>query len=332
MKIKDMVFLHDVNTMREFLENNGVHGATDNEIKAFYEVFEGHGYELFARSLKDDKFIRFDSCGSEIGDIDETDEEYVSINTINYELSYAWEMLDELYGEYLENDEEEQAFDCGIARNLVSDLYSRYLDKDKNKIYIVSYSSRSNFSVEDDNTVEVFYNEVDAYREIKGSLESVIKNEDVEQDYYSDCDFSNEYEVKKYMIDYREKDEFTLIYDGGSLGIKLNIEVKEDEEEEIKEESKMEFYTLVNDYINYNCYEKSVVVSHHRTKEDGLKEFKKTVEEYKYNWIDKNDYLDEGKLGDYDELEEYENDNISFFKLFLDDQCCIEVSLEKEVL
>ena len=327
-----MVFLHDVNTMREFLENNGVHGATDNEIKAFYEVFDGHGYNLYARNLKDNMFIRFDynSCIDE--DIDETDDDYISINTINYEISYAWEMLQELYEEYWENGEEECAFDSGERMNLVSDLYSRYLDKDKNRIYIVSYSSRSHFSTEDDNTVEVFYNEVDAYREIKGSLESVIKNEDVEQDYYSDCDFSNEYEVKKYMIDYREKDEFTLIYDGGSLGIKLNIEVKEDEEEEIKEEPKMEFYTLVNDYINYNCYEKSVVVSHHRTKEDGLKEFKKTVEEYKYNWIDKNDYLDEGKLGDYDELEEYENDNISFFKLFLDDQCCIEVSLEKVVL
>lgn len=321
-----MVFLHDVNTMREFLENNGVHGATDNEIKAFYEVFEGHGYELFARSLKDDKFIRFDSCGSEIGDIDETDEEYVSINTINYELSYAWEMLDELYGEYLENDEEEQAFDCGIARNLVSDLYSRYLDKDKNKIYIVSYSSRSNFSVEDDNTVEVFYNEIDAYKDIRERIEFVLKNEDVEQDYYSDCDFSNEYEVKKYMIDYREKDEFTLIYDGGSLGIKLNIEFKEDEEEEVKEEPKIEFYTLVDHSVNYNCYEDTVYVFHYKTKEEGLKEFKKAVEEYKEAW------LEENELDEYDELEEYENDNISFFKLFLDDQCCIEVSLEKEVL
>lgn len=326
MKLKDMVFLHDVNTMREFLENNGVHGATDNEIKAFYEVFEGHGYELFARSLKDDKFIRFDSCGSEIGDIDETDEEYVSINTINYELSYAWEMLDELYGEYLENDEEEQAFDCGIARNLVSDLYSRYLDKDKNKIYIVSYSSRSNFSVEDDNTVEVFYNEIDAYKDIRERIEFVLKNEDVEQDYYSDCDFSNEYEVKKYMIDYREKDEFTLIYDGGSLGIKLNIEFKEDEEEEVKEEPKIEFYTLVDHSVNYNCYEDTVYVLHYKTKEEGLKEFKKAVEEYKEAW------LEENELDEYDELEEYENDNISFFKLFLDDQCCIEVSLEKEVL
>lgn len=326
MKIKDMVFLHDVNTMREFLENNGVHGATDNEIKAFYEVFEGHGYELFARSLKDDKFIRFDSCGSEIGDIDETDEEYVSINTINYELSYAWEMLDELYGEYLENDEEEQAFDCGIARNLVSDLYSRYLDKDKNKIYIVSYSSRSNFSVEDDNTVEVFYNEIDAYKDIRERIEFVLKNEDVEQDYYSDCDFSNEYEVKKYMIDYREKDEFTLIYDGGSLGIKLNIEVKEDEEEEVKEEPKIEFYALIDDSIRFDCYDRDVDVKHYKDKEEGLKEFNDLVEEYKLSW------LEENELGEFDELHEYENDKIKFFELHLDDVCHIQLSLEKVVL
>lgn len=227
MKLKDMVFLHDINTMREFLENNGVHGATDKEIEAFYDVFEGHGYELFARSLKDDKFIRFDSCGSDLEDIDETDEELVHINSIDYELSYAYELLDELYEEYLQNGEDECAIDCKNARDLVSDLCDRYEDK---------------------------------------------------------------------------------------------------------REPKIEFYTLVNDYINFNCYEKDVAIFHSKTKEEGLKEFEKIVKEYKNNWIDKNDYLDEGKLGEFDDLKEYENDNISYFGLFLDDQCCIEVSLEKVVL
>jgi len=99
-----------------------------------------------------------------------------------------------------------------------------------------------------------------------------------------------------------------------------------------KKEQSMEFYTLVDDYINYNCYEKNVNVSHYKTKEEGLKEFKSIVENYKHTWIDTNDYLDEGKLGEYDELNEYENDNISYFNLFLDDQCHIQVSLEKVVL
>ena len=123
MKLKDMVYLHEVSTMREFLENNGVVEATDSEIQAFYDVFEGHGYDLFARNLKDNKFIRFDSCGSELGDIDETNEDYVSINDIGYELSYGWEMLEELYEEYWGNGEEEQALDCGIAmKSLGSDI------------------------------------------------------------------------------------------------------------------------------------------------------------------------------------------------------------------
>lgn len=315
-----MVFLHDVNTMREFLENNGVHGATDNEIKAFYEVFEGHGYELFARSLKDDKFIRFDSCGSEIGDIDETDEEYVSINSIEYELGYAYEMLDELYEEYYKNDEHESMIDCGNARNLVGDLISRTYDKDKT--YIVSYSSSSNFSLGYDDTVEVFDNEVDAYKDIKDSIEFTLENYDVKEDMHEceDTNFNNEIEVKKYMIDYRERDEFLLIHDEGSLQIKLTIKDK------VKKEQSMEFYTLVDDYINYNCYEKNVNVSHYKTKEEGLKEFNDLVEKYKSSW------LEECELGEFDEINEYENDNISYFNLFLDDQCHIQVSLEKVVL
>ena len=320
MKLKDMVYLHDVDTMREFLENNRIIGATDSEIKAFYEVFEGHGYDLFARDLNDSVFIRFDSCGSEIGDIDETDEEYVSINSIEYELGYAYEMLDELYEEYYKNDEHESMIDCGNARNLVGDLISRIYDKDKT--YIVSYSSSSNFSLGYDDTVEVFDNEVDAYKDIKDSIEFTLKNYDVKEDMHEceDTNFNNEIEVKKYMIDYRERDEFLLIHDEGSLQIKLTIKDK------VKKEQSMEFYTLVDDYINYNCYEKNVNVSHYKTKEEGLKEFNDLVEKYKSSW------LEECELGEFDEINEYENDNISYFNLFLDDQCHIQVSLEKVVL
>ena len=327
-----MVYLHDVDTMREFLENNKIIGATDSEIKAFYEVFEGHGYDLFARDLNDSVFIRFDSCGSdfsyitELGDIDETDEEHISINSIEYELGYAYEMLEELYEEYYKNDEHESMIDCGNARNLVGDLISRTYDKDRT--YIVSYSSTSNFSLGCDDTVEVFDNEVDAFANIKDSIKFILKNYKVEEDRYEceDTDFNNEIEVEKYMIDYRERDEFLLIHNEGSLQIKLTIKDK------VKKEQSMEFYTLVDDYINYNCYEKNVNVSHYKTKEEGLKEFKSIVENYKHTWIDTNDYLDEGKLGEYDELNEYENDNISYFNLFLDDQCYIQVSLEKVVL
>ena len=320
MKLKDMVYLHDVDTMREFLENNRIIGATDSEIKAFYEVFEGHGYDLFARDLNDSVFIRFDSCGSEIGDIDETDEEYVSINSIEYELGYAYEMLDELYEEYYKNDEHESMIDCGNARNLVGDLISRTYDKDKT--YIVSYSSSSNFSLGYDDTVEVFDNEVDAYKDIKDSIEFTLKNYDVKEDMHEceDTNFNNEIEVKKYMIDYRDRDEFLLIHDEGSLQIKLTIKDK------VKKEQSMEFYTLVDDYINYNCYEKNVNVSHYKTKEEGLKEFNDLVEKYKSSW------LEECELGEFDEINEYENDNISYFNLFLDDQCHIQVSLEKVVL
>ena len=320
MKLKDMVYLHDVDTMREFLENNRIIGATDSEIKAFYEVFEGHGYDLFARDLNDSVFIRFDSCGSEIGDIDETDEEYVSINSIEYELGYAYEMLDELYEEYYKNDEHESMIDCGNARNLVGDLISRTYDKDNT--YIVSYSSTSNFSLGYDDTVEVFDNEVDAYKDIKDSIEFTLKNYDVKEDMHEceDTNFNNEIEVKKYMIDYRERDEFLLIHDEGSLSIKLTIKDK------VKKEQSMEFYTLVDDYINYNCYEKNVNVSHYKTKEEGLKEFNDLVEKYKSSW------LEECELGEFDEINEYENDNISYFNLFLDDQCHIQVSLEKVVL
>ena len=320
MKLKDMIYLHDVDTMREFLENNKIIGATDSEIKAFYEVFEGHGYDLFARDLNDSVFIRFDSCGSEIGDIDETDEEYVSINSIEYELGYAYEMLDELYEEYYKNDEHESMIDCGNARNLVGDLISRTYDKDNT--YIVSYSSTSNFSLGYDDTVEVFDNEVDAYKDIKDSIEFTLKNYDVKEDMHEceDTNFNNEIEVKKYMIDYRERDEFLLIHDEGSLQIKLTIKDK------VKKEQSMEFYTLVDDYINYNCYEKNVNVSHYKTKEEGLKEFNDLVEKYKSSW------LEECELGEFDEINEYENDNISYFNLFLDDQCHIQVSLEKVVL
>lgn len=318
MKVKDMVYLHDVDTMREFLENNKIIGATDSEIKAFYEVFEGHGYDLFARDLNDSVFIRFDSCGSEIGDVDETDEEYVSINSIKYELGYAYEMLEELYEEYYKNDEHESMIDCGNARNLVGDLISRTYDKDK--IYIVSYSSRSNFSTIDDNTVEVFYNEVDAYKDIKDSLEFTIENNGVEQDIYDDTDFSNEIEVKKYMIDYRDRYEFLLIHDSGSLQINLAIDYKEEEE------PKMEFYTLVDHTVMFNCYEDSVVVNHYKNEEDALKEFEKIVNNYKSTW------LDDDEIKEQDNLEEYRNDDILYFNLFLEEQCNIEVSLEKVVL
>ena len=320
MKLKDMIYLHDVDTMREFLENNKIIGATDSEIKAFYEVFEGHGYDLFARDLNDSVFIRFDSCGSELGDIDETDEEYVSINSIEYELGYAYEMLDELYEEYYKNDEHESMIDCGNARNLVGDLISRTYDKDNT--YIVSYSSSSVYSLGYDDTVEVFDNEVDAYKDIKDSIEFTLKNYDVKEDMHEceDTNFNNEIEVKKYMIDYRERDEFLLIHDEGSLQIKLTIKDK------VKKEQSMEFYTLVDDYINYNCYEKNVNVSHYKTKEEGLKEFNDLVEKYKSSW------LEECELGEFDEINEYENDNISYFNLFLDDQCHIQVSLEKVVL
>lgn len=329
MKIKDTVCLHDVNTMREFLENNNIIGATDSEVQAFIDVFEGHGYYLHARDMKDNMFARVDTCVSneDLEEIDIDNEEYVTFNTIHYELSYAYEMLCELYREEYNEDEYEQAFDSGVRANLVSDLYSRYLDKDKDKIYIVSYSSRSNFSTIDDNTVEVFYNEVDAYKDIKDSLEFTIEHNDVEQDIHDNTDFSNEIEVKKYMIDYRERDEFLLMHDSGSLQINLAIDYKDEEEvDHLQEEPKMEFYTLVDDYINYNCYEKNVNVSHYKTKEEGLKEFNDLVEKYKSSW------LEECELGEFDEVNEYENDNISYFNLFLDDQCHIQVSLEKVVL
>ena len=331
MKLKDMVYLHEVSTMREFLENNGVHGATDNEIKAFYEVFEGHGYDLFARNLKDNMFIRFDSCGSELGDIDETNEEYVSINEIGYELSYGWEMLEELYEEYWKNGEEKQAFDCGIAMNLVSDLYSRYLDRDKNRVYVVSYSSRGSFSTTDDTTVEVFYNEVDAYKDIKNSIEFEIENYNVEQDIEecNDTDFTNEVEVKKYMIDYRERDEFLLLHDEGSLQIKLTIKTEDKEEEsEVKEETKMEFYTLIDHSVNENCYEDTVNVFHYRTEEEGVKNFNLIVEEYKQAFLIDGDY----ELGENDEVKEYCDNNIEYFELFLEGVCHMQVSLEKVVL
>ena len=320
MKVKDMVYLHDVDSMREFLENNKIIGATDSEIKAFYEVFEGHGYDLFARDLNDSVFIRFDSCGSELGDIDETDEECVSINSIEYELGYAYEMLGELYEEYYKNDEHESMIDCGNARNLVGDLISRTYDKDNT--YIVSYSSTSNFSLGYDDTVEVFDNEVDAYKDIKDSIEFTLKNYDVKEDMHEceDTNFNNEIEVKKYMIDYRERDEFLLIHDEGSLQIKLTIKDK------VKKEQSMEFYTLVDNLIRYDCYEHDVEVKHYRDKEEGLKEFNDLVEEYKSSW------LEECELGEFDEINEYENDKIKFFELILDNQCHIQLSLEKVVL
>ena len=320
MKVKDMVYLHDVDSMREFLENNKIIGATDSEIKAFYEVFEGHGYDLFARDLNDSVFIRFGSCGSEIGDVDETDEEYVSINSIEYELGYAYEMLGELYEEYYKNDEHESMIDCGNARNLVEDLISRIYDKDKT--YIVSYSSSSNFSLGYDDTVEVFDNKVDAYKDIKDSIEFTLKNYNVKEDIHEceDTNFNNEIEVKKYMIDYRERDEFLLIHDEGSLQIKLTIKDK------VKKEQSMEFYTLVDNLIRYDCYEHDVEVKHYRDKEEGLKEFNDLVEEYKSSW------LEECELGEFDEINEYENDKIKFFELILDNQCHIQLSLEKVVL
>lgn len=326
MKLKDMVYLHDVDSMREFLENNKIIGATDSEIKAFYEVFEGHGYNLFARDLNDSVFIRFDSCGSEIGDVDETDEECVSINSIEYELGYAYEMLEELYEEYYKNDEHESMIDCGNARNLVGDLISRTYDKDN--VYIVSYSSTSNFSLGYDDTVEVFDNEVDAYKDIKHSIEFALKNYDVEEDMHEceDTNFNNEIEVKKYMIDYRERDEFLLIHDEGSLQIKLTIKSKEKEEvNQIQEEPKMEFYTLVDHYTRFDFYEDSVEVKHYKNKEEGLKEFNDLVEEYKDSWN-----IEE--IGEFDDIKEYENDNIKYFGLYIDEQARIELSLEKVVL
>ena len=320
MKIKDTVCLHDVDSMREFLENNNIIGATDVEVQAFIDVFEGHGYYLHARDLNDSVFIRFDSCGSEIGDVDETDEEYVSINSIEYELSYAYEMLDELYEEYYKNDEHESMIDCGNARNLVGDLISRTYDKDRT--YIVSYSSTSNFSLGYDDTVEVFDNEVDAYKDIKDSIEFTLKNYDVKEDMHEceDTNFNNEIEVKKYMIDYRDRDEFLLIHDEGSLSIKLTIKDK------VKKEQSMEFYTLVDNLIRYDFYEHDVEVKHYRDKEEGLKEFNDLVEEYKSSW------LEECELGEFDEINEYENDKIKFFELILDNQCHIQLSLEKVVL
>ena len=58
----------------------------------------------------------------------------------------------------------------------------------RNKIYIVSYSSRSNFSVEDDNTVEVFYNEIDAYKDIRERIEFVLKNPKAADDLLDEAD------------------------------------------------------------------------------------------------------------------------------------------------
>lgn len=328
MKIKDTICLHDVETMKEFLENNKIIGATDAEVQAFIDVFEGHGYYLHARDMKDNMFARVDTCVSneDLEEIDIDNEEYVTFNTIHYELSYAYEMLCELYREEYNEDEYEQAFDSGVRANLVSDLYSRYLDKDKDKIYIVSYSSRSNFSTIDDNTVEVFYNEVDAYKDIKDSLEFTIEHNDVEQDIHDNTDFSNEIEVKKYMIDYRERDEFLLMHDSGSLQINLAIDYKDEEEvDHHQEEPKMEFYTLVDHYTRFDFYEDSVEVKHYKNKEEGLKEFNDLVEEYKDSWN-----IEE--IGEFDDINEYENDNIKYFSLYINEQVRIELSLEKVVL
>ena len=327
MKLKDMVYLHDVDSMREFLENNKIIGATDSEIKAFYEVFEGHGYELFARDLNDSVFIRFDSCGSdfsyitELGDIDETDEEHISINSIEYELGYAYEMLEELYEEYYKNDEHESMIDCGNARNLVGDLISRTYDKDKT--YVVSYSSTSNFSLGYDDTVEVFDNEVDAYKDIKDSIEFTLKNYDVKEDMHEceDTNFNNEIEVEKYMIDYRERDEFLLLHDEGSLSIKLTIKDK------AKKEQSIEFYTVIEDYIEYECYDKEVIVNHYRNKEDALKEFGKLVEEHQEKWLEEDAELDE-----FDEVNERDEENFKYFEIILDNVCHVQISLEKVVL
>ena len=326
MKLKDMVCLHDVNTMREFLENNGVVGATDSEIKAFYEVFEGHGYDLFARNLKDNMFIRFDSCGSELGDIDETDEEYVSINDIGYELSYGWEMLEELYEEYWENGEEEQSFISGTLRNLVSDLNSRYLDRNNDKVYLVSYSGDNNSSLGCDGEVEIFYSQVDAYKDIKKSIEFTMEYYNIERDDYAsdDTNFTNEVDVKKYMIDYRERDKFSLLHDEGSLQIKLTIKIKDKEEEvEVKEEPKMEFYTLIEHSVMFNCYEDTVCVTHYKNEEEALSKYRKIVDEYKSTWLDE---------GNENECREYRNNNIVYFEMTLEEQCNVEVSLEKVVL
>ena len=106
--------------------------------------------------------------------------------------------------------------------------------------------------------------------------------------------------------------------------MKLEYHIDENKDNK-KEETKMEFYCSIEKYQKYEVCDDHLDVQHFRSKEEGLKHFNWLVKEYK----DK--YLDE-ELGEFDELDEYENDELNFFSLYIDNVCNIEISLEKVVL
>lgn len=333
IKLSEMISLHEVDNMRTLLENNGVLGVTDEEIMATYEVYVGHGYHLFTTDLNSNIIFKEDTC-------DNGEDNILEIDIINM-VSDAYEMLSELVEEFYQengvdiedNKREEHRTTVG-ARNFVYDLYSRVIDSKKDIVYtIITETDDYPQDHSLDMDIKVFKTEVEAIKCMENMVNYIFENESNFEDevqlcsFHSDpLDLNNEVHQEVFFLNIREEKEFCIISETEGM-TRMRLEYHTDENKDIKkEETKMEFYTLVDHTVFYNCYEDSVTVSHYKNKEDALKEFRKIVKSHKENW------LDDDEIKEQDELNEYENDNIIYFNLFLEEQCDLEVSLEKVVL
>ena len=332
IKLSEIISLHEVDNMRSLLKNNGIFNATDEEIMATYDVYEGHGYYLFTTDLNSNVIFIEDTCDDGEDNIFETD--------IDNIVSYAYEMLSELVEEFYkengidieDNKREEHRATVG-ARNLVYDLYSKVIDNKKDIIYTVmtetdDYPQDHSLDID----IKTFKTEVEAIKCMEDMVNYIFENESNFEDevqlcsFYSDpLDLNNEVHQEILFLNLREEKEFCIISETeGMTRMKLEYHIDENKDNK-KEETKMEFYCSIEKYQKYEVCDDHLDVQHFRSKEEGLKHFNWLVKEYK----DK--YLDE-ELGEFDELDEYENDELNFFSLYIDNVCNIEISLEKVVL
>ena len=82
----------------------------------------------------------------------------------------------------------------------------------------------------------------------------------------------------------------------------------------------MEFWCLIKEFLNYEDYDRDVIVQHYKTEFRGLDEFFKYV----------NRYVNDNELEDDEYKLETEDDNYCFS--YYSDYVSISVSLEKIIL
>ena len=291
MKREDLISLSYIENMRMFIENQGMFGATDLELQEFINIYEGHGYEMCVKDLKEDCIYRIDveSVKEPYQELKE-DENY-TIDDIGYALSHAYEMNGELIEEYetsehinLREDKEDFNMWKEVCeqRLQLSNLYSRLYDKNNKNSYIVTLVQRSFTEPEDSIITDVYDNEVEVYEDVLNVLNVVLRKEDI-KDYSGEYELEDDFDIAKFKFESREMKEIHLTHSTGEVIITVATKdnVKKD---------KMEFYMVVEKYRNDVSVEHSTDIFHFKTKAEAQYKFKDIVEGWK---IDKEDSIEE---------------------------------------